>query len=369
MKIPRFATILLLIAIALAGITALAQQFPGPGDDTTTSLGSFKVQISPKFVGLFYNPNFPPAAQCPLFDPATNILSSPSLFDPGTIIGRSMTIPDGSNANPPFPNGPPSDVGGAPVGTAGTIVNENMLIPSPDFSCGGLTSCSSGPGTADVLTEVRSLHMTGSGAAVRAGIWYNSPNGTSTPPGKISPGKVESQSGPNGAPQNNFPASSFFDVFVQVDIPACGGFPGAFSGATFYNLMPLVVKNNQLTSFPPKLVYLHDATSIVPILFIKDDTAVPARWHRNDILGYFLLVGHGVGFGNGQADMNQFSSFMSGQSNASCPIGPVPPPAPAQKTAAAPKSGTRGKKATGVSNKSSATGRANGLSPGGGGGR
>lgn len=325
MNHQRFATIVFNI-IVLTGVLASAQQFPQQGDDATSSLGSFKVQIMPQFVGLFYNPNYPPAAQCPLFDPTTNILSSPSqLLDPGTIIGRSSPVPDGSNANPPFPSGPPSDIGGAPVGSAGTDVNESMLIPPPGFPCAGLSSCSSGPGTADVLTEVRSLHMTGSGAAVRAGVWYNSPNPPNSPPpaGKISRGKVESQSGPHGLPNQNFPASSFFDVFVQVDIPACGGFPGAFTPSTLYNLMPLVVKNNQVTSFPPKVVYLHDSTSIVPILFLYPDTQNPSRWQKDDILGYFLLVGHGVGYGGN--DLADFNKTMQGQSNASCPIGPPPP--------------------------------------------
>ena len=353
MNNQRFATTLIAI-IALTGILASGQQFPPLGDDTTSSLGSFKVQIMPNFVGLFYNPTFPPAAQCPLFDPTTNILSSPSqLYDPGTLIGRSMTVADGSNSNPPWPSGPPSDIGGAPVGSAGTDVNESMLIPPPGFPCSGVANCSSGPNTADVLTEVRSLHMTGSGAAVRAGVWYNSPNSTSAPPaGKISRGKVESQSGPNGLPSQNFPASSFFDVFVQVDIPACGAFPGAFTPSTLYNLMPLVVKNNQVTSFPPKVVYLHDSTSIVPILFLYPDTQKPPRWQKDDILGYFLLVGHGVGFSNSQSDLNQFNSTMGGQSNASCPIGPPPPGGTSKTVSTGTSSSMAPKPANGAGSKS-----------------
>lgn len=367
MKNQRCVLTAIFAIMILGGVLASGQQFPPLGDDSTSSLGSFKVQIMPNFVGLFYNPNFPPAAECPLFDPTTNILSSPSqLYDSGTIIGRSMTIGDGSNSNPPWPQGPPSDLGGAPVGSAMTDVSESMLIPPPGFPCSGVANCSTGPNTADVLTEVRSLHMTGSGAAVRAGVWYNSPNGpTSAPPaGKISRGKVESQSGPTGLPSQNFPASSFFDVFVQVDIPACGAFPGAFTPSTLYNLMPLVVKNNQVTSFPPKVVYLHDSTSIVPILFLYPDTQKPPRWQKDDILGYFLLVGHGVGFGNGQNDLNQFSSFMGGQSNASCPIGP-PPPGGASKLSTGTSSNTNPKPTSGTGGKAN-TGGSSGSRPGGG---
>src|SRR5579862_4741138 len=94
MKNQRFASAVVFSILALVGILASGQQFPPQGDDVTSSLGSFKVQIAPKFVGLFYNPNYPPAAQRPLFDPTTNILSSPSqLYDSGTIIGRSSTVP------------------------------------------------------------------------------------------------------------------------------------------------------------------------------------------------------------------------------------------------------------------------------------
>lgn len=311
-------TFLSLVALCATPVFA---QFPPQGNDSTSSLGSFKVFIAQQFVGMF---NSPPPNSCPLYDPNSNILSSPSqLFDAGTIIGRSNPITDGSVP----------DMNGLPVGTAGTIVSEPMLIPPPGFPCSGLTGCSSGAGTREVHTEVRSLHMTGSGAAVRGGIWYNSPTGTSTPPARISPGEVESQSGPSNDPTKDFPASSFFDIFVQVDIPACGLFPGA----TLYNLMPLVVKNNQVTQFPPKVVYLHDSSSIVPILFLRDDTANPPRWHKDDILGYFVLVGHGVGFGTG--DLNQFNTFMQGQSNATCPIAP-PAPAPAPSPTPTPTSKT-----------------------------
>jgi len=328
--IKRFvATVLSVLALGTFPVQA---QFPGPGDDNTSSLGSFKVYIAPNFVNLFFNPNFPNDKCFGLFDPMTNILSSPSqLLDGGTVIGRSPAFPDGSDP----------DQNGIPVGSAGTMVNDSMLIPPPGFPCAGLTNCSSGPGTREVHTEVRSLHMTGGGAAVRAGIWYNSPDQPPNPPPtplRISPGEVQSQSGPSNNQQLDFPASSFFDIFVQVDIPACGSFPHHFPGGTLYNLMPLVVKNNQVTQFPPKVVYLHDSSSIVPILFLTDN---PGFWHKDDILGYFVLVGHGVGFGAG--DLADFTSQMAGQSNASCPIPPPPSgaPAPAQKTAQATSSSAR----------------------------
>jgi hypothetical protein len=285
--------------VAFSGASALAQ-FPPQGDDVTTSIGSFRIRIADNFTNLFAN--------CPAYNPTTKVFQSPNLYDPATLIGRSSAIVDGG----------PQDLAGVPVGSAGTTVMETMLIPPPGFGFGA--------GTREVHTEVRSLKMTattpGGTARVRGGVWYNDPT-TASPPTRVSPGEVESKSGPSNNPALDFPASSYFDIFVRVDVPACGKFPGA----TVYNLLPLIVKNNQVTQFPPRVVYLHDSSSVVPVLFL---TASPL-WTNDAVLGYFVLVGHGVGFSNSDADQNEFNNFMGGQSDAQCPFCPTPvcpPPSP-----------------------------------------
>jgi hypothetical protein len=297
--------VVMLVLMALAAIPAYGQ-FPAKGDDLTTSLGSFKIQINPQFQPMFNG--------CPGYSATTNILQSPTMYDPATLVGRSDVILDG-DAN---------DTAGVPVGSANTVVAENMLFPPPGYPCQGVTGCTSGAGTREVHTEVRSLKMTSGPVAVRAGLWYNDPT-KQTPPTRVSPGEVESQSGPGGAPAKDFPASSFFDIFVRVDVPACGTFPGA----TLYNSSPLLVKNYKLTQFPPRVVYLHDASTVVPILFL---TANPGRWNADDILGYFVLAGHGVGFTNSQADINEFNNFMNCQT-----VSSPPPPTGTTKTGAATK--------------------------------
>jgi hypothetical protein len=277
------------VMLVLAAIPACAQQFPALGDDNTSSLGSFKIQVTNQFAGMF--------AGCPGFN--NPILTSPTMYDPATKVGRSDALLDGSAA----------DTNGVPVGTAGTIVSEGMLSAPPGYPCAGATgACASGANTREIHTEVRSLKMVnlgGGSPVVRAGVWYDNPN-MQNPPSKVSPGEVESHSGPNGAPANDLPGSSFFDIFVRVDMPACGGFPGA----TVYNSVPLIVKNPNLTALPPRVVYLHDTSSVVPILFLN---ANPGKWNAGDILGYFVLAGHGIGFTNSQADINAFNSFMNSQ--------------------------------------------------------
>ncbi len=309
------------VALAIfvqAAIPACAQQFPPLGDDNTSSLGSFKIQVTNQFAGMF--------AGCPGFN--NPILTSPTMYDPATKVGRSDALLDGSAA----------DTNGVPVGTAGTNISEAMLSAPPGYPCAGATgACASGPNTREIHTEVRSLKMVnlgGGSPVVRAGVWYDNPN-RQNPPSKVSPGEVESHSGPNGAPANDLPGSSFFDIFVQVDMPACGGFPGA----TVYNTVPLIVKNPNLTALPPRVVYLHDTSSVVPILFLN---ANPGKWNAGDILGYFVLAGHGIGFTNSQSDVNEFNTFMSSQKFTCVTTSQITSPAgTAEKTGSAAQDGAK----------------------------
>jgi len=297
--------------------------FPPASNDVTTSLGSFKIKIVSKFATLLNG--------CPNYDPNTRILSSPTLFDSSTIIGRSdVSLAGHDIANTPF------EVGAVNVGLSGIVINKDRLLPPPTYPCFGDNPgtpvqppdhgpCASGTGTRKVDTEIRSLKMTSPFGqtdpnvvvAVRAGIHYNEDPFLPTPYADImtSPGKVQSRSGPSNDPTRDFPATSFFNVYVKVDIPPnyCGaGSPPM----TLYNQDPLKVVNKMLDKFPPRIVYLHDATSIVPILFLADGPF----WKRGEVLGYFLLAGHGVGFGSSQADVNEFQNFMTNQINATCPI-------------------------------------------------
>ncbi|HEY6253787.1 MAG TPA: hypothetical protein VI685_27845 [Candidatus Angelobacter sp.] len=300
--------------------------FPAAGNDVIPSLGSFRIKVVSKFVNMMRS--------CQNYDATNNILFSPTLFDPATVVGRSDPSQAGHDiANTPF------EVGAVNVGFAGIVVNKDRLLPPPTYPCftdnpstpalGDHGPCASGTGTRKVDTEIRSLRMSNlpgsSGAAitVRAGMHYNEDPFQPTPFADImtSPGKVQSRSGPSNDPTRDFPATSFFNVYVKVDLPP--GYCGANSpGITLYNQDPLKVVNKMLTQFPPRVVYLHDAASIVPILFLTDGPPGPngPLWHRGEVLGYFLLAGHGVGFGSSPSDVNQFQGIMTGQSDAACPI-------------------------------------------------
>lgn len=239
----------------------LRAQFPGLGDDTTTSLGQFKLVVNPSFQPFVTN--------SPGWNPSTSRFWSPTLYDPGTEIGRSD----------PFLSGSAADTGGAPVGRAGTVVSDGSfsLVP-PGFQPQA--------GTREVHTELRALALMGGGVNVRAGT-----NASGQP---LSVGSVNSLSS-SGLPANDFPAQGFFDIFMELDVPGLG---------TLSNSTPLIVLNTNLTSFPPRVVYVHGNSLAVPFMFEADNPLVGA--HAGDIFGLLLLAGHGVSMGS-----NDIASFQT----------------------------------------------------------
>src|SRR5262249_25582291 len=83
----------------------------------------------------------------------------------------------------------------------------------------------------------------------------------------------------------DFPAKSFFEVYVQVTLPPVGTFPGS----VLYNNQPLVVQNLNLNSFPPAVAYTHEQSTAVPLKFKSTN---PGKWNKDDVFGYMVLAGH-----------------------------------------------------------------------------
>lgn len=257
---------IVLFVLGLAALPLCAQSFPPRGDDHTASFGQFWILIDPPYQAMF--------AGCTGYNTTTHVLQSPTLYDATTVIGRSAPIKEGS----------PGDNGGVPVGSAGTIVKDAGMVVPPSFT-------PIAPGSNEVHTELRHLDMEnypGGGAPrVRAGVCYNSTACSSPPPSfPISRGEVVSNHTPPGTPPD-FPARSYFNVFAQIDIPACGTFPGA----TVFNKKPLLVHTSSISGFPPSgVVYMHDASSAVGVQFLKPD----AKFKKNPRLGCVILAGHGI---------------------------------------------------------------------------
>lgn len=267
MKTKIWFSIVLVVA-CLGALPLWAQSFPPRGDDHVSSFGQFWILIDPPYQPLF--------AGCPAYNAATHVLQSPLLYDSGTaVIGRSGPIKEGS----------PQDNGGVPVGSAGTIVRDAGMVVPPSFT-------PIAPGSDEVHTELRYLNMQSWPlvpplARVRAGMCYNGTACSSPPPpNRISRGEVVSNHTPAGIPPD-FPARSYFNVFAQIDIPACGGFPGT----TVFNQNPLLVHTASISGFPPSgVVYMHDASSAVGVKFLNSG----AKWKKNQRLGCVILAGHGI---------------------------------------------------------------------------
>jgi ribosomal protein L35AE/L33A len=256
--------------------------FPVQADDNTTSLGTFALAVNPAFQ--------PYMAGYPGWNATTKVLTSPLLYDPATIIGRSSQLRESSS----------SDTNGVPVGTANTLVRDASCILVPPLF-------ESPSNTYEVHTELRSMNMTSGGSGVGGGGGFAVRAGIAAPGALPSYGEVESLSGASGDAYWDFPAKSFFDIFVQVDFPAGGGIP---TGFTVTNQVPLVVQNNNLTTFPPNVVYVHGNTTAVPVYFTNDVPAIGA--HAGDVFGIILLAGHGVNINpSNTTQVAQFQTAVS----------------------------------------------------------
>src|SRR2546421_4769454 len=100
-------------------------------------------------------------------------------------------------------------------------------------------------------------------------------------------------------PGNDFPARSFFDIFVEVNLPpvptTVSGTVFPLSGAVLYNDSPLVITNLEVNALPPHVVDIHVDTTAVPLKF--RDANLP-YWNANDLFGYVVLSGHGTSITN-----------------------------------------------------------------------
>jgi hypothetical protein len=247
--------------------------YPPQGDDLTASLGVFRLWIVPNLRPLF--------AGYPGYD--GGFLASPTLCDTATVVGRSD----------PFAHGDAEDAAGVPVGTADTMIGDDDFALSPAGFQGPV-------GRQEIHTEVRSLELTLDGVgtlpALRAGV------AAQLGALPISPGEVEATAG------FEWPAESFSDLFFEIEIPDSGL---AWGGANMavYNASPLLIQSTGLLELPPRAVYVHGNSTAVPVGFRNSN---PPYWHENQLLGFLVLFGHGLGYdcNAGATDVEEFETIM-----------------------------------------------------------
>jgi hypothetical protein len=274
--------------------------FPGLNDDVTSSLGSFQIQVADRFVPLAMS--FGSA-----FDPDTKTLTSPTLHDPATRIGRSdpLTVGDFQASTMGVPVGLPN----VPGLTRHMISTANFAEIPPGFSPPNTTR--------EVITEVRTFNLTGGGMSVMAG--------HAAPDLPLSVGLVQSKD-TSGNPNNDFPARSVFNIYAEVKLPVNGLLDGirlsnSYKGDTSN---PLVITNGDmdLTRFPPRVIYIHNGTAFAVPIFFLNSNPDPDIWKEGDLFGYLTLAGHGIGFNNTPEDVAKFKEFLSTVP----PLSPIPEP-------------------------------------------
>ena len=252
-------------------------------------MGQFTIVVNPIYQGILqtqfggYGGNY-----------SSGTLTSPVLSDPGTTIARSATLQVGSAQY----------VSGANVVGFPTYLSN---VNSSDISAFPTSFTPPVNNTHAVFTAIQSLNLQSDP--------LNGPLGSTPAPISVTAGSNLPLTGPhipdsygevfsnNASPgtQPDFPASSFFDVFVNVSLPFLGSGP-SFPSQNFTNATvggstatPLIVMNSAIHSFPPTVIYYHGNTSAVPIYFSTADTAVfGASATAGAEFGILELAGHGV---------------------------------------------------------------------------
>jgi len=213
-----------------------------------------------------------------------NLIISPVLGDFATVVGRSAQMLHGD------PND--TNVAGVRVGSATGPLVSHSILTAPGSFIEGPTN------TQEIHTAMKHLLLSSTGGiTVTAG--YDAAAVALGLP--LSPGEVE---GTSGSPGSFPPGESFFDMFVEVVIPQLG-----LSNNHFVNTSPLLVVNSNVTTLPPRAIYIHGESNAVPVFFKGS----------NQIFGYLRLAGHGMNFAC--LDPNGPPPDCSGMNSHNCPDG------------------------------------------------
>lgn len=229
----------------------MAAPFPGAGVDTTASLGQFTLRLTKEVGDMLGIPGCPNAPAC--------LITSPVLYDPVTKIGRSDPFTESDPLESDSAEGCPDAIDA--IDCVNSLVKDSQLhFPSSGFIEGPA-------GTEEVHTKILSLDMK----------TFDNSYAVRLNPTKRSIGEVESTVG------MGFPAESFFNVFVEIDVDFSAFGLGK---KTLFNKVPLIIQNPNLNAFPPEVVYVHNASNSVGV-YDKDNPDGPP-------IAGLVLAGHSL---------------------------------------------------------------------------
>jgi hypothetical protein len=277
------------------------------GDDVTSSLGQFQLVLDTAWRPIFdlIMPNSPlgntlVTKHLKLYH--HGVITSPTLYDPTTIIGRSES----------FVSSGAEEAAGTLAGRAPgrTYVRDSQIVTWPTWA-------DTNSGVREIHTFLKSMHLVDSfttriGFSVKAGML--------APTRPLCPGQVE-----GGSVDSDFPARSFFNVYVVVDLPSGGLLPPI----QLVNVDPLLVQQTNVAYFPPHLVYQHENSTAVSMYFNQDTiitdplSGSPIYVTRGTLFGQLTLAGHGIGFSAFETEAFQ-NEIENESATSSMPVNPIP---------------------------------------------
>jgi len=296
--------------------------FPPQGDDVTPSMGLFRIIVDPHFRPLMDPTGAPNFFSGYLgYHSADGRMTSPTLIDNTTTIGRSSR----NNRPYAFP------ILGIPIGAG----SWDTVFSYGDYPAIPFQFFVAPANTEEMLTEIKSFILSTdprsdqkcTNADPRVPTvpinWQMVRAGTFAGVSPRSLGIVQGNA-PNGPPGPDFPARSFFDIFVEVNLPSIPGTESSVAfpvtGAILTNESPLIVKNTNLTTVPPTVIYIHgDVPAAVPLRFKFNN---PPYWAAGELFGTLVLAGHGT-FTNDCSNEAALSAAVLGPLGTSAPELPV----------------------------------------------
>jgi len=294
--------------------------FPEAGVDKTTSIGQFGIRLTQKWGKTILGIN-----DCP-----TNpkcLFTSPFLIDYNTQIGRSDPHKDSNDANSTDKKGaficdqPGPGVPACSNFATQTVKDSDLILPTFPVPL----KFNEGPnGTREIHTQILTFNMNHWKNQLRCDAKFSANSvkaGSAAPNRDRSIGEIEAKTA-NG----DFPAESFFNVFVEVDVDWN---LDNTRNLIVYNKSPLVIQNANLNKLPPRVVYIHDGKENAPAVY---DTVT------GEPVGWITLAGHGVGYDCSQID--QFKEIMSNMKEVK-KLEPIIPSAGVDKTRSLGRFGIR----------------------------
>ncbi len=289
----------------------------GAGDEHSFTIGAFQLNVDPAFAFLFA-PHAPSIYYYPGYSPTSGVLTSPMMYDfTDTIIGVSANHVRSLTPSTYFPVtvGTPSTP--YPLYFPHSIPNYGSYVVIPP----GFTTASQ-LGKDEICTEIESFNLQTAVNDSTGGLQCTNSRDPRVPTMTTNVSVVVAGGLIPGLPLNRRsigmvqevgtgdffpnPAQSFFDIYVEVDLPISAGDNTAYDfppfsgnlnptgqiGAVLYNDAndPLVITNLDITFLPPYAIYDHATSTAVPMKFRY---ANPPYWAADDVIGYLTLAGHG----------------------------------------------------------------------------